>query len=71
MPVMPVRDLLLGMTGAHEQRFLEMAAHKLKGERQALRKEAPGKVIVGLPDMSKSVANRTNPERPSLTKPAA
>src|SRR5579871_6077558 len=40
MPVMPVRDLLVGMTGAHEKRFLEMAAHKLKGERQALRSEA-------------------------------
>jgi len=37
---MPVGDLLVGMTGAHEQRFLEMAAHKLKGERQALRSEA-------------------------------
>lgn len=40
MPAMPVRGLLVGMTGAHEQRFLEMAAHKLKGERQALRSEA-------------------------------
>jgi hypothetical protein len=34
MPVMPVSELLIGVTGAHEQRFLKMPAHKLKRDGQ-------------------------------------
>ena len=41
VPVMPVRHLLIGMTGAHRQRFIEMSADQLKRERKPLRREAP------------------------------